>query len=154
LRLADIISEVKTLTEPVVLNEGLELIDVEFQREYGGWVLRVYIDKQGGVNLEDCRKVSRELGTNLDVKEIIHVPYNLEVSSPGLNRPLTREKDFQNYAGKMVRVKMKEAVKGRKNLFAKLRGIKNGKVLLTEIDGCDWEIDISNIQKTRLEVKL
>ncbi len=154
LRLVDIISEVKSIAEPLVLNGGVELVDVEFQREQGGWVLRIYIDKQDGINLEDCKKVSRELGTNLDVKDIIHIPYNLEVSSPGLNRPLTQEKDFRNYAGKMVRVKTKEAVKGRRNIYAKLRGIKNGKVLLTDTDGCNWEIDLSNIQKTRLEVEL
>ena len=82
----EVIALVNTLAEPLCKNEGMELVHVEYQREAAGWVLRLYIDQPGGVRLEDCSRVSRQLGDLLDVTVENIGPYNLEVSSPGINR--------------------------------------------------------------------
>ncbi|MFQ5586553.1 MAG: ribosome maturation factor RimP, partial [Thermodesulfobacteriota bacterium] len=149
-----IIDDVKALAEPLACERGLELVDVEFQQERGGWVLRLYIDKEGGVTLDDCQGMSRELGTLLDVKDVIDGSYNLEVSSPGLNRPLTSEIDFNRYRGETVRVKVKEALGGRRNFSGVLKGAKDGKVIVADSEEYEWQIDITNIQKARLDSEI
>src|SRR5688572_8943451 len=98
-------ARVRTLAGSMAAAEGMELVDLEFLREREGWVLRLFIDKEGGVGLEDCAQVSRAIGTALDVDGDIDHPYSLEVSSPGLNRPLTRPAHFQRAQGRKVRVK-------------------------------------------------
>ncbi len=112
--------------EPILLDMGLELVDVEFLPGHGRWVLRLYIDKEGGVTIDDCARVSRELGNLIDVKDLIHRPYVFEVSSPGLNRPLTREKDLLRAVGKKIKVRMWAPVKGRRNYSGYLRRFENG----------------------------
>jgi ribosome maturation factor RimP len=87
------------LIEPLLYDMGYELLEVEYLSNYGRWVLRLYIDKENGVTIDDCADVSRELGDIIDIKEIIDHEYVLEVSSPGLNRPLRREKDFYKGCG-------------------------------------------------------
>ncbi len=146
--------EVINLVGPLLEESGMELVDVEYRPEHGRNTLRLYIDKPGGITLDDCSNVSRELGTILDVKDIIPASYDLEVSSPGIDRPLTREKDFKNFAGKMVKVQTKDPVSGRRNFHARLGGLKDGRVLLTDSDGHGWEIKISNIKRARLDVSL
>ncbi len=148
------ISSVKALADPLACDLELELVEVEFQQEQGGWVLRLYVDKDGGVTLDDCQKMSRELGILLDVKDVIGGSYNLEVSSPGLNRPLTSEKDFVRYRGEMVRVKVKEAIGGRMNFSGRLKGVEDGKVIVTGSEECEWHIEMANIQKAKLNVTI
>ena len=147
-----VIEEVKVLAGPLADERGLELVEVEFQREQGGWVLRLYIDREEGVTLDDCQGMSRELSVLLDVKDIIDVSYNLEVSSPGLNRPLSGEKDFIRYTGETVRIKSKKSLEGRRNFSGTLQGVKDGKVILVDSESCEWKIDMSNIEKARLDV--
>ena len=84
---AEIINRVASLVTPILLDEGLELVDLDYRREATGWVLRLYIDQEGGVTLNDCARISREVGRILDVENPISTPYALEVSSPGLRRP-------------------------------------------------------------------
>jgi len=100
---------------------GYELVEVEYLSTYGRWVLRLYIDKGNGVTIDDCADVSRELGDIIDIKEIIDHEYVLEVSSPGLNRPLRREKDFIRAVGSRIKLKMKQAVNGQKRRTEKMR---------------------------------
>ena len=147
-----VIEGVKVLAGPLADERGLELVDVEFQREQGGWVLRLYIDRAEGVTLDDCQGMSRELSVLLDVKDFIDVSYNLEVSSPGLNRPLSGEKDFIRYAGETVRLKSKKALEGRRNFSGTLQGVKDGKVILIDSESCEWRIEMANIEKARLDV--
>ena len=90
-------------------------MDIEYLREPNGWVVRLFIEKEGGVTLKECATVSRELGYLMEIKEIIEHPYNLEVSSPGLDRPLKTEKDFQRFTGKKVTIKTTEPLGGRRN---------------------------------------
>ncbi len=125
-----IIAQVKELAESILEPKGLELVDVEYRMEYGRWILRVFIDKPEGITVDDCSDVSAELGTLLDVKDIISHAYNLEVSSPGLDRALTREKDFLKYKGKKVKIITKQPISGRKNFAAVLDDFKEGIVLL------------------------
>ena len=98
-------TRVRDLVAPLVVAEGMELVEVEFLRERDGWVLRLFIDKAGGVGLDDCTRVSQAVGTVLDVEDAIDHEYRLEVSSPGLNRPLTRPDHFRRVEGKKIRVK-------------------------------------------------
>ncbi|RLB25757.1 MAG: ribosome maturation factor RimP, partial [Deltaproteobacteria bacterium] len=98
-----IAERVIALAEPVAEDLGFDLVDVEYVTERGKWILRIYIDKPGGVNVEDCAMFSNEIGDLLDVKEVISGGYVLEVSSPGLNRPLRKEKDFIWATGKKIK---------------------------------------------------
>lgn len=147
----DIITQVKELAEPVIAQKGMELSDVEYKMEHGRWVLRLFIDKSEGITVDDCSDVSRELGTILDVKNIITHAYNLEVSSPGLDRALTRENDFLKYKGKKVKIKTKQPISGRRNFSAVLDDFKEGLVLLVDSEGKKWEIPFNDIKKARLE---
>jgi len=149
-----VIDEVKALAGPLADERGLELVEVEYQREQGGWVLRLYIDREGGVTLDDCQGMSRELSIVLDVKDLIGLSYSLEVSSPGLNRPLSGEKDFIRYKGELVRLKSKKALEGRRNFAGTLQGVKDGKVILIDSESCEWRIDMANIEKARLDVTI
>ena len=81
----EIVDRVRAIADPILFNEGMELVDIEYRRESKGWVLRLYLDKEGGVTLDDCTRVSQEVGRNLDVEDFIQTPYTLEVSSPGLD---------------------------------------------------------------------
>lgn len=154
----DLIERIKAVAFPLVEREGLELVDVEFRREQGGWVLRFYIDKEGGVSLADCETVSARLGNTLDMEDLIDHPYTLEVSSPGLNRPLKREADFIRFAGRLVRITTAQPVGGRHRFVGRLLGYQNGNVILeveTPRQGVSMEmIPYSAITKARLEVEL
>lgn len=148
----DIIAQIKEIAEPIVIQKGMELVNVEYKMEHGQWILRFFIDKPGGVTVDDCGDISGELGALLDVKDIIHRSYNLEVSSPGLDRALTREKDFVNYKGRKVKIKTKEPISGRRNFSAVLDDFKEGTVFLIDSEGKKWEIPFDNIEKARLEI--
>jgi ribosome maturation factor RimP len=154
LRIEGLEDRIKGLAEPVAEGLGLELVDVVYATEYGKRILRVFIDKPGGVTIDDCSDLSRELSTVLDVEDPIPQSYTLEVSSPGLDRLLTKEKDFLRFAGKKVKIRTKEALDGRKNFKATITGVENGKVLLKDADGKTWEIMLSNIEKARLEIEI
>ena len=145
---------IRGLAEPVAEGLGLEIVDVIYTAEYGKRILRVFIDKAGGVTVEDCSNLSRELGTVLDVEDPIPQSYALEVSSPGLDRLLTKEKDFKRFTGKKVRIRTKEALEGRKNFKATITGSDDGRVLIKDADGRVWEILLSNIEKARLEIEI
>ncbi len=96
---------VRTVAEPIVAGEGMELVDLEFVREKEGFVLRLFIDKTGGIGLEDCSQASRAVETALDVEDLVPHEYNLEVSSPGLNRPLKKPQHYERVKGKTIIVK-------------------------------------------------
>jgi len=153
-RTVEVVERVRSLAEPILIDRGLELVDVEFQRETQGWILRLYIDRLGGVTLEDCQKVSEELGDHLDVADVIDHPYSLEVSSPGLDRPLTRDADFVRYAGKPARIVTHEPIEGQRNFRGRLAGLVDGAVLLALADGRQVRIPRDLMAKARLEIEL
>jgi ribosome maturation factor RimP len=141
--------------ERVLASEGKELVDVEFKLERGRWVLRVYIDTPGGVNLDDCADVSRDIGMMLDVENIIPHSYNLEVSSPGLDRPLKKLEDFQRFAGCLVRIKLRPERPGRKKFRGRITGIEGEEIVISdEAETQTHRLLLSEIHSARLEVEL
>ncbi|MBS3809176.1 MAG: ribosome maturation factor RimP [Desulfobacterales bacterium] len=109
----------------------MELIHVEYRREPGGWVLRLFIEKPGGVSIEDCTTISRQLGDLLDIKLDADFPYTLEVSSPGPQRPLSKKSDFTRFAGSNVRIRTSTPLGGQKNFKGVLEGFDDDKIRLT-----------------------
>ncbi|MFB3819922.1 MAG: ribosome maturation factor RimP [Candidatus Methylomirabilales bacterium] len=152
---AEVTARVRGIAEAILPEAGLELVEVEFRREAAGWVLRLYIDRaEGGVTLDDCQRVSEELGDHLDVADLIDHPYHLEVSSPGLDRPLTREADFVRFAGREARISTREPLDGRKSFRGRLAGLEADRVLLDLPEGPRVAIPRGLIHKARLEPEL
>ena len=114
---------VESLAEPLCAAEGLELVHVEFQREAAGRILRLYIDKPGGITLDDCTDISRQLGDMFDVKLETELSYRLEVSSPGIDRPLGKLYDFERFEGQLVKIRTKEPIEGQKRFTGILEGV-------------------------------
>ena len=142
--------EAARVAAPILDSYKMELVDVEYRREHGGWILRLYIDKEGGVTLDDCGMVSREVGTVIEVEELIDQHYNLEVSSPGITRPLKKISDYERFAGQYAKIKLYEAKDGLKSFVAIIKGIEGEDVLL-EKDGEEIKVAFSGIAKANLE---
>ncbi|QHS22285.1 ribosome maturation factor RimP [Virgibacillus sp. MSP4-1] len=143
------------LVQPILDDMNLELVDTEFVKEGKNWFLRVYIDKEGGVDIEECGKVSEALSEKLDEAEPVKDPYYLEVSSPGVERPLKKEQDFINHTGENVYVKVYKAIDGEKEFEGKLRSIENGRVNLevkVKTRTKNVEIPFDQIAKAHLAV--
>lgn len=141
--------QVTRIVEPVCESEGMELVHVEYQKEPAGKILRLYIDRPGGVTLDDCAAVSRQVSDLLDVYIERNESYYLEVSSPGVNRPLGKPDDFNRFKGQAARIKAFRPINGQKNFKGVLMGIEEGKVNLL-VNDQPVAIDIENIAKARL----
>ncbi len=141
------------LADAIAAEQGMELVDVEYRREARGWVLRLYIDKEEGVTLEDCTRISREVGRTLDVEDFILNPYTLEVSSPGLDRPLRKEKDFLRFRDRLVRIKTVSPMDNRRQFRGRLLGLSGDRIQI-EIEGRVIDIPLSNVAKANLELEL
>ncbi|MFH1074146.1 MAG: ribosome maturation factor RimP [Candidatus Firestonebacteria bacterium] len=141
----------REMVGPYLRARGLELYDLEYKREFNGLVLRIYIDKPGSkVNVRDCQDVSRALGVLFEERGLISGHYNLEVSSPGLDRVLKMEKDFIRYKGYKANIYYNELVEGKNNNTGVIMGVDSGKVLL-EVKGNVLKIPVSNVKKGKLE---
>ena len=150
------LEHVRQIAERVTASQGLELVDVEFRGGGKARMLRVFIDKPGGVTHEDCAFVSRELGTIFDVEEAVPGgAYTLEVSSPGLDRKLVKPSDYERFAGSRVRVSTREPVYGSRRFEGRLQGVHDGRVAL-EVGGGKKaparlvEIELGNVEKANL----
>jgi ribosome maturation factor RimP len=142
--------DIWALIEPVVTGLGYEVVDIEFKPHPKNGLLRVYIDQENGIQLEDCEIVSRQLSAMLDVEDPIPGHFNLEISSPGLDRPLRKVEDFRRFAGQMVKIKMgMPDLEGRRNFTGKLLGIKDDEVLV-EVDGETHYLAYGGMDKARL----
>lgn len=150
---APVTQSVIELIEPGLLAKGLELVDVEFKKEGKNWVLRVFIDKEGGVTLEDCQKISSLVGDLIEVEEVIEPAYTMEVSSPGLNRVLKKEKDFIRFSGKKICVQCHAPLNGRKKFTGILKDFKNQSIHL-EVDGQLQIISINRVAKANLVIEI
>jgi len=137
------------LFEPVVTGMGYELVEIEHQPHSTNGVLRLYIDKESGIVVEDCSAVSRQISALIDVEDPISGHFNLEVSSPGLDRPLRRVKDFQRFSGEIVKIKTGMAIEGQRNFKGLLRGIENDQVII-ECEDKEVRLPLSAIDKARL----
>jgi ribosome maturation factor RimP len=143
------VATVTRFAEPLCTSEGMELVHIEYRRESGGRVLRLYIDRPGGVKLDDCVAISRELSDILDARADTNEPYRLEVSSPGIDRPLGKLEDFRRFAGSKAKVRTRSAIEGRKNFTGILKAVVDNSIEM-EIDGKPVAIDHDNIGQARL----
>ena len=147
-----IIDTVTALAEPIVQELGLELVEVRYQRESHGWVLRFIVDRETGVTVDDCARVSREVGHLLEVEDPIDNPYTLEVSSPGLDRPLKNEKDFVRCKGLKAKVKTREPVAGQSRFVGIIENLDDGKLNLATEQGMVL-IPLEQIAKAKLVIE-
>jgi len=148
------------IVEPIVRAHGAEIVDIEFKPERGGWVLRLYVEKAGAaaqrlstrdaaVDLDLCANVSRDLSPALDVVELVPHAYHLEVSSPGVERPLRAEGDFVRFAGQKAKLKLREPVGGQRVVVGRLEGVADGKVRVVE-GSRTHEVPLAVVESARL----
>ena len=157
--MAQVTEKVEILVQPIMDDLGLELVDLLYQRESRGWMLRFFIDKEGGINLDDCAQASREISAILDVEDVIPNVYTLEVSSPGIERPLKKAKDFVRFSGQLIKVKTvlscdpDERGRKRKSFVGMLDGLDGEDVLLTlkEKKATQIRIALDQIDSANLE---
>ncbi|MDH5761837.1 MAG: ribosome maturation factor RimP [Nitrospinota bacterium] len=144
---------IEELVTPIIDENCLELVDVEYKKEGKNWYLRIFIDKEGGVTVDDCTQVSRQVEDLIEVEGVVPSSYTLEVSSPGLDRPLKKEKDFIRYQGKRVHVTTFTPIHQQKDFKGIIRDFLNG-VLFLEIEQQVVEIPQTQIAKARLEIEI
>jgi ribosome maturation factor RimP len=139
------------LVQDVVEGQGYELVEVEFKQAGNHSLLRIYIDKPDGVSIRDCELVSHQLGTVLDVEDLIPFSYTLEVSSPGLDRKLVKETDYARFEGKLAKIQTRIPLQHQKVFRGRLKGIEDGKIVLESSGGQRIEIPLDVVKESRLE---
>jgi ribosome maturation factor RimP len=146
------VSRIWELATQIADGEAMEVIDVELRREgtRAGRVLRVYLDKEGGPNVDDLGRVSRQLSELLDSQDIVEGSYTLEVSSPGINRPLKKPEHFQRFIGKRVRIRTGDMIDGRRSFLGTLSEV-SGDTIRIEVEGKAYQIPFSMIEKSNYE---
>ncbi|MDO5675021.1 MAG: ribosome maturation factor RimP [bacterium] len=144
-----LITRLEAFAAPLLTDLGMELVEIQFRREGQGWVLRLFIDKQGGITVDDCAGVSREISAYLEVEDCIDHAYVLEVSSPGLERPLKRPQDFTRFAGRKVRIKLRQDSGMGKVLVGTLQGLEGDEVVLL-VDNTKLTLHREQISRARL----
>ena len=159
-READVVERVRAVAARVAGTLGLEIFDVQFRREASGMVLRVQIDRPGpastaeeSVSVDDCARVSRDMSAILDVEEIIPTAYTLEVSSPGLDRPLRGVADYERFAGRRAKVVMREAVDGQMFFKGRLGGVDGSHLVIETDDGRRHRVPLAAVTRANLEVE-
>jgi len=143
---------VAKLVVPIVDNYGLELVDVEYNKEGSDWILRIFIDREEGIKLEDCQQISRDVSVELDAKDPISQSYLLEVSSPGIDRPLKKRRDYERHKGKKVALSTYAPINGEKKFSGKLLGIEDDDIKII-VDGDEISIPYSKVAQTRLAIE-
>jgi ribosome maturation factor RimP len=144
------LDKLTSIVEPVVAGAAYELVDLEWKHEAGAWVLRLFVDGPGGVTLEDCARISRDLSPVLDVADVIPVAYNLEVSSPGLDRPLKKEADFRRFVGKKAKIRTRVPVgDARRNFSGTLVAVEAGKVRI-DVGDQVCEVPLADVERAHL----
>jgi len=147
-----IIEKIEDFAATLLPSMGLELVEVQFRREGHGWVLRIFIDSEEGITVDHCADVSREVSDYLDVEDLIDHPYNLEVSSPGIERPLRSIADYQRFAGKKVRIKLREPVGDQKVFVGVIQQSNDEHVELQLEDESTVQLPFELIRKARLSL--
>jgi len=147
-----VVAKVQAFAESLLPSMGLELVEVQFRLEGHGWVLRLFIDRPEGVALDDCSRVSREIGDFLDVEDLIAHAYHLEVSSPGLERVLRNVEDVRRHVGKKAKIKLREDVAGQRVLIGNIREVEGEMIGLVLEDGTGCQVAWDQIRKARLSL--
>ncbi|PYQ98873.1 MAG: ribosome maturation factor [Acidobacteria bacterium] len=157
---ASVVEQVRSVATRVAAGYGLEIFEVQFRREAPGMILRVQIDRPGpaasaeeSVSVEDCARVSRDLSAVLDVEDVVPTAYTLEVSSPGLDRPLRRPDDYRRFAGRRAKVVMRERVDGQGFFKGRLGGVDGAEVVIDADDGRTHRVPLNLIARANLEVE-
>jgi ribosome maturation factor RimP len=145
--------EVENLVLPLVGEEGMELVDVSYRKEGANWILRLSIDKPEGIKIGDCKRINTRAVPILDKANVIRGRYLLEVSSPGLERPLKNKKDFLRFKGSLVRIKTYSPIDNQKVFVAILKDYRQDKIILAFPEGRMVEIPVADIAKANLEFK-
>jgi ribosome maturation factor RimP len=143
--------------EKIVTSEGLELVHVEYRKQGRGWLLRVDIDKEGGVTLTDCELVSHQVSAFLDVEDVVPAEYELQVSSPGLDRKFYKESDYRKFIGRLVRVKTSKPIRGLHVIVGRLKEFDGEQIVVTDPQvkrDPDYVVPLADIKETRLEVEI
>jgi len=148
---SEVIGKVSEIIRRVIEGTDLELVEVKYLRERGKWVLQIYIDKPTGVTVEDCRWVNDEVGRELDQLDFLPYAYMLEVSSPGVERLLSRKEDFERFTGKKVEIRTQTLYRGKKKFTGILRGMEEDQVLLEEESGEIFSFPVKEISFARLK---
>ena len=141
--------EIEALLAPVLEREGYELIDVEFESKGGRSTLRLFIDAENGSTLDDCARASNAVSGVLDVEDPVPGEYSLELSSPGLDRPLRRPSHYERYEGALARVVMQKGYQGRRRLKGRLSGLED-EIVLLDVDGETHRLPLEKIESARL----
>jgi ribosome maturation factor RimP len=149
--------KIRQLAEPLLASQGMDLVLAECLKMHTRWLVRIYVDREGGVTVDDCAHISDQLGDLLDVHDVPPGSYTLEVSSPGLDRPLDRDQDFLKYRGSRVRLHLREKIEGRRNFRAELIDYEDsgdGKVLVVQAEGKTFRIPRKVVTRANLEYEL
>ncbi|OGR93342.1 MAG: hypothetical protein A2992_06025 [Elusimicrobia bacterium RIFCSPLOWO2_01_FULL_59_12] len=151
-----LIEQIEQLAEPVLQEHGAELVLVEFLHGHGAWVLRFFLDKPEGITLDDCARISEHLGRILDASNVIPQSYSLEVSSPGVYRPLRKEKDFERFKGERVDINLYAPINGRRHYRGTIEGVAEGTVQVKDVAQQVFSLPLSGIAKAKLnpEIKI
>jgi ribosome maturation factor RimP len=146
-----VIQEVRELVVPVLDSLGVELFDLNFKKAGKRYLLRIFIDKEGGVSIDDCQKASKEISLLLDMKDAVPWSYNLEVSSPGINRPIRNEQDYLKYTGKKIKVRLFTQVSNQKTWIGINHGIEGATLRLEISPDQELVIPVGDIAQANLE---
>ena len=147
-------ARITSLAAGVAASMGMEVVLVELKGGGNRSIMRIFIDQPGGVTLDDCERFSKRVSVLLDVEDFIPFSYVLEVSSPGLDRPLTKEEDFQRFVGRKARVRLRSALAGRRNMQGRILGVNQGRIRLQLAPGDQVEIAVPEIERASLVIEL
>jgi ribosome maturation factor RimP len=148
------IEQLEQLAAPVLQEHGTELVDLQYVHEHGQWVLRFFLDKPGGITLGDCSLISEHLGRILDAADVIKQHYSLEVSSPGIQRPLKKESDYQRFIGERVDVTLYAPLNGRRHFKGTLESVSAGTAVVAEAPGQSFALPLADVAKARLDPEI
>ncbi len=147
------VDKIRSVVSGPVEGAGYELVEIEFKREVGGWVCRLFVDKPGtGISLDDCERVSREVSAVLDVADVIPQAYALEVSSPGLDRPLRYVEHFRRYVGQKAKLKLRAGVEGRRNFSGTIVAVPPDAPprVVVQVDDKEYTLPLDDLDRANL----
>lgn len=149
-----LIEQIEQLIAPVLQEHGAEEVDAQFVHEHGQWILRFFLDKPCGITLDDCAALSDHIGRILDAADIIKQRYSLEISSPGINRPLKKESDYQRFVGERVDVTLYAPLNGRRHFKGTLQSVNAGIVVVEEAPQQTFALPLADVAKAKLDPEI
>ena len=152
--MSELINQVENLVGPLFLQENIELVDLTYQKGPGGWTLSFFIDKPGGVTLDDCALWNERIGQILDQHDFIPHAYSLEVSSPGLDRPIKKLSDYQRFLGERVSVKLYAPLNGQKNFHGRLKAATENEIIVSTDEKQEVTLPLQQVAKSKLDPEI